>query len=74
MTTRRHHYVATRAEFHDDPGAVRLTDALRATLVEVAELVQARRTGQTIDMLARQFGVHRTTVMAHLRRIRLPHE
>ena len=44
------------------------------TPVEAEKLTQERVDGQTIDTLARQFGVHRTTVMAHLRRIGLPHE
>jgi transposase len=36
--------------------------------VEVDELVAAYQTGDSIEGLAEHFGVHRTTVMAHLRR------
>ena len=57
-----------------DRAAAKPQQQRRLTPVEVDKLVQERVDGQTIATLARQFGVHRTTVMAHLRRIGLPHE
>lgn len=39
---------------------------------EVDELVEAFTTGTTINELALRLGVHRTTVMGHLRRRRVP--
>lgn len=35
---------------------------------EIRQLRAARQQGITVDVLARRFGVHRTTVMAHLHR------
>jgi len=43
----------------------RLTDS------DIDVLVAAYQAGSTIDMLEREFGVHRTTVMAHLERRRV---
>lgn len=39
---------------------------------DVDELVEARRAGTTISRLAAEFGVHRTTVAAHLERHGVP--
>ncbi|HQZ37326.1 MAG TPA: hypothetical protein PK020_23070 [Ilumatobacteraceae bacterium] len=36
----------------------------------ISELIHRRRDGETIDSLADAFGVHRTTVMAHVARVR----
>jgi hypothetical protein len=36
----------------------------------VSELVGGRHRGETVDSLAAAFGVHRTTVMAHVARVR----
>ena len=58
----------------DDRAAAEPQLQRRLTPVEVETLVQERADGQTIATLVRQFGVHRTTVMAHLRLIGLPHE
>lgn len=41
---------------------------VRLTKPEIDELVKARATGTTINALAAQFGIHRTTVMDHLKR------
>lgn len=41
---------------------------IRLTKAEVDELVKARQGGALIKELAEQFGIHRTTVMAHLKR------
>ena len=35
---------------------------------DISELVHRRHDGETIDSLANAFGVHRTTVMAHVAR------
>ena len=40
---------------------------IRLTESQIEELVEARQSGLTINRLAEQFGVHRTTVMRHLR-------
>ncbi len=40
----------------------------RSTTAQVAELLVARHDGATVDGLGRQFGIHRTTVLAHLQR------
>ena len=40
----------------------------RLPSAEIGTLVAARYDGVTIDALARQFGIHRTTVLAHLNR------
>lgn len=40
----------------------------RLSQEDAAELVAARQGGETLDSLARTFGIHRTTVMAIVRR------
>lgn len=39
---------------------------------EINELVAARRAGEQINHLARQFGIHRATVITHLERAGVP--
>lgn len=40
----------------------------RLSEAEIERLVSARSTGHTISDLAAEFAIHRTTVMAHLKR------
>lgn len=40
----------------------------RLTTPAIEALVAARHGGATIDGLARQFGIHRTTELAHMKR------
>ena len=40
----------------------------RLTPPQIDELIHRRASGSTIEELAHSFGIHRTTVMAHLRR------
>lgn len=44
----------------------------RLTDTEIDALVARYQNGSTIDVLAREFGLHRTTVMDHLERQRVP--
>ena len=44
----------------------------RLTDTEIDDLVAQYETGSTIDTLAHEFGVHRTTVMEHLKRRGIP--
>ncbi len=37
---------------------------------EISELIHLRHDGETIESLANAFGVHRTTVMAHVAQLR----
>lgn len=50
------------------PAARHVQAQHRLTTAEITALVAARQDGVTIDVLARQFGIHRTTVLAHLKR------
>ena len=50
-----------------NPAQRRLTDS------EIDDLVAQYQAGSTIEMLASKFGVHRTTVMDHLKRRAVPH-
>ncbi len=40
----------------------------RLSATQVDELVSARKAGATINELAEQFGIHRTTVMSRLKK------
>jgi DNA-binding CsgD family transcriptional regulator len=46
----------------------------RLGVSEVNKMVDRREAGETIEQLAERFGVHRTTVMAHLRRQGVPRQ
>ena len=50
------------------PPARELPVQRRLTFAEITALLAARHDGVTVDGLARRFGVHRTTVLAHLKR------
>jgi transposase len=58
-------------ETASDPVPVRRSQR-RLRSDEVMALAQARREGAEIKELAERFGVHRTTVLAHLERAEVP--
>ena len=61
------HSILARSETRR-PGARHVQAQRRLNTAEIGALRDARHEGVTIDGLAGQFGIHRTTVLAHLRR------
>lgn len=57
---------------YNDRCAPKLRRQVRLHEAEVERLVDRRAEGSTIMELANEFGIHRTTVMSHLKRNRAP--